>query len=102
MYINKLNRSTNTFQDKFNIMHFILEDTNNNPYTIQMPIDIVGLPEYYDNYTYLGWWLGNEPQKEAKDYYIIYERKTNIPKLTTNESRYDFPHHVVVKGSATN
>lgn len=87
-----------SLEEEIKISKFIINDASGKKYQIFPPPDIVGLPEYYKNYQYLGWWLGNEPvSRDGEIKYTIYHRKQNIAALGENEELVEFPHSLVIK-----
>jgi len=85
-------------KEQVEITRFILNDAQGKRYEIFPPPDIVGLPEYYKNYEYLGWWLGNEPVNgKGEVIYTIYHRKTNLAPLAPGDESREFSNSIVVK-----
>jgi len=84
--------------EQIEISKFIINDANSRKYQILLPPDMIKLTEYYKNYNYLTWWLGNESVAEEGELkYMIYHRKVNLLPLRPEEELIEFPHSIIVK-----
>lgn len=76
--------------EEIKIARFIINDSKSNSYQLIPPPDIVGLPDYYKHFKYLGWWLGKEPAGAGRIAYSIldagHKKMGNILGLPIYES----------------
>jgi len=79
------------------IMKFIIKDSGDESYQIINPPDMMALTALYENYRYLGWWLGKEEKEDGILKYRIYGRKHAILSLKEGEEMIEFPSTFVVK-----
>lgn len=79
------------------IMKFIIKDAGKESYQIINPPDAMALTTLYENYRYLGWWLGKEESRDGALKYRIYGRKYSILPLKEGEEMFEFPSTYVIK-----
>lgn len=79
------------------IMSFIIRDAGEESYQIINPPDAMALTTLYENYRYLGWWLGKEESRDGALKYRIYGRKYSMLPLEEGEEMFEFPSTFVVK-----
>lgn len=79
------------------IMKFIIKDSGGRNYQIVNPPDMMALTTLYENYRYLGWWLGKEESINGVLKYRIYGRKHAILPLKEGEKIIEFPSTYVVR-----
>ncbi|MBU3956900.1 hypothetical protein KKI19_01270, partial [Patescibacteria group bacterium] len=79
------------------IMRFIIKDSDGEDYQIINPPDAMALTALYENYRYLGWWLGEEEREDGMLKYRIYGRKYSILPLQEGEELIEFPSTYIVK-----